>query len=96
MTLDSHSRQHIAHRGFWRDDRGGEPAPFTQILHRHVGVSWWPRDAALLSLARDYTRNLEDKGRFTLTIWPDHCIVGSHGHAVGMHVCMHVCMWLAG
>eukprot|EP01036_Dinobryon_divergens_P030472 gene30472-39718_t len=82
VTLDSHSRQHIAHRGFWRDESGGEPAPFTQILHRQVGVIWWPRDVTLLSHARDYTRALDDKGRFTLTIWPDHCIVGSQGHAV--------------
>jgi hypothetical protein len=25
--------------------------------------------------AEDYTKALEDKGRFSLTIWPDHCIV---------------------
>ena len=83
VTLDSHSRQHIAHGGFWCDSSGREPAPFTQILHRQVGVTWWPREAALLAPAREYTRALEDKGRFTLIIWPDHCILGSHGHAVG-------------
>lgn len=30
----------------------------------------------------EYTKLLESSGRFTLIIWPDHCIVGTEGHNV--------------
>ena len=29
-----------------------------------------------------YTRRLEAGGKFKLTIWPDHCLIGSDGHAI--------------
>ena len=29
-----------------------------------------------------YTKNLEKKNNYKLTIWPEHCIIGSHGHTV--------------
>lgn len=28
----------------------------------------------------EYTRRLEEKGRFQLCIWPEHCLIGSDGH----------------
>ena len=31
---------------------------------------------------RKYTSTLEFKGDFKLTIWPEHCIIGSHGHSI--------------
>ena len=31
---------------------------------------------------RSYTKMLEFQGRFKLTIWPEHCIIGSNGHSV--------------
>jgi len=30
----------------------------------------------------EYTRRLEEKGRFQLCIWPEHCLIGSQGHNV--------------
>lgn len=30
----------------------------------------------------EYTRRLEAKGRFSLMIWPEHCIVGTEGHNI--------------
>ena len=30
----------------------------------------------------EYTRRLEEKGRFKLCIWPEHCLIGSPGHGV--------------
>ena len=30
----------------------------------------------------EYTRRLEEKGRFKLCIWPEHCLIGSEGHNV--------------
>ena len=30
----------------------------------------------------EYTRRLEEKGRFKLCIWPEHCLIGSPGHGM--------------
>lgn len=30
----------------------------------------------------EYTRQLEEKGRFKLCIWPEHCLIGTKGHCV--------------
>lgn len=30
----------------------------------------------------EYSRRLEAKGRFQICIWPEHCLIGSTGHAV--------------
>mmetsp|Transcript_24093 Transcript_24093/g.56204 ORF Transcript_24093/g.56204 Transcript_24093/m.56204 type:complete len:366 (+) Transcript_24093:20-1117(+) len=30
----------------------------------------------------EYTRRLETKGRFHLTIWPEHCLLGTPGHTM--------------
>lgn len=30
----------------------------------------------------EYARRLESRGRFQLTIWPEHCLIGSSGHGV--------------
>jgi nicotinamidase/pyrazinamidase len=30
----------------------------------------------------EYTRRLEEKGKFQLCIWPEHCLIGSHGHDI--------------
>ena len=30
----------------------------------------------------EYTKALEEKGRFKLCIWPEHCLIGSPGHCV--------------
>ena len=36
----------------------------------------------MLEWCLTYTSNLEEKGMRKLTIWPEHCIVGTKGHAV--------------
>ena len=36
----------------------------------------------LKKYAIEYTRSLEEKGRFKLCIWPEHCLIGSPGHCV--------------
>jgi nicotinamidase/pyrazinamidase len=30
----------------------------------------------------EYTKRLEEKGRFHLCIWPEHCLIGTDGHAM--------------
>jgi len=36
----------------------------------------------LYEYCQTYTKQLEVKGRFQLVIWPDHCIMGTHGHEI--------------
>ena len=36
----------------------------------------------ILAYCIEYTRALEKSGKFTLVIWPEHCIIGTKGHCV--------------
>jgi nicotinamidase/pyrazinamidase len=47
-----------------------------------VSKRWNPIDPKLLQYCEEYTYQLEEKGRFQLTIWPNHCIIGSPGNDV--------------
>lgn len=83
VSLDSHHRIHIAHGVFWKDASGAHPAPFTLIRHEDVlSGRWTPVDDSLLEHTKHYTKALEDKGRFVVCIWPEHCLIGTPGHAV--------------
>jgi nicotinamidase-related amidase len=83
VTLDSHHPIHIAHPVFWRDRDGASPPPFTTITLDDVESGrWTAARPELAARARAYVRALEENGRYQLTIWPPHCLVGSPGHAV--------------
>lgn len=83
ITLDSHQRVDIAHPGFWRGERGGAVAPFTEIRAADIKAGRFrPRDERLTSYALEYTEALERGGRYTLMVWPVHCEIGSFGHNV--------------
>jgi nicotinamidase-related amidase len=47
----------------------------------------------LQSYCLKYTRRLEAGGKFKLTIWPDHCLIGSDGHAIEQHIQEAVREW---
>ena len=85
VSMDSHHPSHIAHAMFWVDRNGHKPNPFTTITYQDVLTGTWrPRDTdpEVKEWCLYYTKSLERKGRMTLTIWPEHCIIGSRGHAV--------------
>ncbi|MET0650115.1 MAG: hypothetical protein ABW208_26195 [Pyrinomonadaceae bacterium] len=83
VTLDSHHFIHIAHPIFWKDSKGAPPPVFTRISRDEVeqGV-WSPKVPGMYRRALEYVRRLEQNGRYELTIWPPHCLIGSPGHAV--------------
>ncbi|MFO1422996.1 MAG: hypothetical protein U1F70_04955 [Candidatus Competibacteraceae bacterium] len=83
VTLDTHQLVDISHPIFWRDGRGQLPPPFTQITVADVeqGV-WRPFKQEHQSRALAYARALRDNGRYTLTLWPPHCLIGTWGHGV--------------
>lgn len=83
VSLDTHHRVHIAHGAFWRGKDGAEPPPFTSISHADVEAGTWSaREPQLQQWALDYTKSLEEGGRFVHTIWPYHCVLGTAGHCV--------------
>lgn len=86
VTLDTHNPEHIAHALFWnsvQDGSGSQPVHFQRITYDDVSSGkWFPVDASLQNYCLQYTKALEDKGRFTLTIWPPHCLIGTKGHDV--------------
>lgn len=83
VTLDTHHLLDVAHPAMWIDANGDLPAPFTIITHDDIRMGrYMPRDESLLHYMLDYTRMLEKQGNYPLTIWPEHCLIGTPGHAV--------------
>ena len=52
----------------------GETA--TNVLFKEDG------EVDTLAWSIEYTKRLEEKGRFQLCIWPEHCLIGTPGHNV--------------
>lgn len=67
----------------WENANGEQPKPFTLITNKEIqdGI-WLPRDRSKLAHVLEYTKVLEAQGRFTLCIWPEHCLIGTPGHNV--------------
>ena len=83
VTLDSHQRMHIAHGLFWQDAAGNPPALFTIISREDVVAGKWRSvKEAHRERSLHYVEELERNGKFSLCIWPEHCIIGSEGHNV--------------
>jgi nicotinamidase/pyrazinamidase len=83
VTLDTHHRLDIAHPLWWRCPDGAAPKPFTIISEADLerGV-WASANPELETRSRAYVRALAQNGRYPLCIWPEHCLIGSAGHAV--------------
>ena len=79
-TLDSHQPVHVAHPIMWSDKKGNHPNPFTMITAADVRNGVWmasfPPYAKRLT---EYLEKLEKNGRYPLTIWPPHCLIGTPG-----------------
>jgi len=97
-TLDSHHPLQIFFDSFWRDAAGDRPPPFTEITADDLRNGTWQLDAATAQLAlgevegsrqrwaerqaRFYAEQLERSGKYSLTIWPYHCLLGDPGHSM--------------
>jgi len=83
VSLDTHQKLHIAHSLFWVNASGEHPPPWTPIPIEAVesGV-WKTTNPKWQSWGLDYVHALAANGRFSLLIWPEHCLIGTKGHAV--------------
>lgn len=80
ITLDSHHNFDIAHPIYWIDDEGNHPEPFTIISIEDISSGVWKTTR---SEDRDhgekYVQSLKERGKYSLCIWPPHCLIGSWG-----------------
>jgi nicotinamidase-related amidase len=83
----------IFHSVFWVNANGEHPAPFTLISEEDVENGRWKFHPALghsLGIDEDYAQRhllnyakaLKEGGKYDLTIWPYHVMLGSIGHAL--------------
>lgn len=93
VTMDTHSPLQIFHALFVVDEEGNHPAPNTQISVADVREGVWkfnPAVADALGITPEfgqkhlehYTAELEASGKYDLTIWPYHAMLGGIGHAL--------------
>ncbi|MEJ2683555.1 MAG: hypothetical protein P8Z71_04055 [Candidatus Sulfobium sp.] len=92
-TMDTHRAMQIFHSLYLINDKGGHPEPFTMISEEDVRQGLWKFNPALcysLGITEDYgrrhllhyTRRLREGGKYDLTIWPYHGMLGGIGHAL--------------
>ena len=93
-TLDTHAAAQIFHPLFWVDAQNEHPSPHTTLSVADVESGRWRVNPALaprLSLppgfdldayARHYVRSLAAAGKYALTVWPYHSMLGGIGHAL--------------
>ena len=88
LSLDTHSVHQIFHPAAWVDAEGRHPAPFTVISTDDVRRGRWipvlrPEGVGdVRALAVEYCEQLEKSGRYVLTIWPYHALLGGASHAL--------------
>ena len=92
-TLDTHKSMQIFHPLFFVDQAGNHPAPFTDIYPVNISTGMWRFNPALApqfgisaeygqKMVLHYAETLAKKGKFALTIWPYHAMLGGIGHAL--------------
>ena len=96
-SLDTHHAMQVFHAIWLVDEHGNHPAPFTLVSADDVEAGRWrmnPAVAAALGIDLDYaqrhlahyTRRLAAGGKYDLTVWPYHAMLGGIGHALASAV----------
>ena len=92
-TLDTHMTMQVFHAIFFVDAAGNHPAPYTDIHASDLKEGRWTFNPALADqfgiapeygqqMMVHYAEELEKKGKYALTIWPYHAMLGGVGHAL--------------
>jgi nicotinamidase-related amidase len=94
VTLDTHYPFQIFSPSFWIDAASQPLAAHTVITTAQVrdgsirpnpAIASWVSDGDygwLVEQAAHYCRELEKSGKYTLYLWPPHCLLGSEGHTL--------------
>jgi nicotinamidase-related amidase len=81
FSLDTHRAFQIFHPAWWQDASGQPPPPLSVITSADIRAGRWrPTRHAEESLA--YCERLEASGKYVLTIWPYHALLGSLSHSL--------------
>lgn len=93
-TMDTHFPHQIFFPSFWVGEDGAPPPPHTLVhtedirqgrLRPNPAVACWLCNGNYGWLVRQvefYCAELERAGKYTLYLWPPHCLLGSEGHAL--------------
>ena len=92
-TMDTHQAMQIFHCIFLVNDNGEHPAPYTLITVDDIEKGVWKFNSKLSAslqvdetygqeFLRHYARRLKAGGKYDLTIWPYHAMLGGIGHAL--------------
>ena len=92
-TMDTHRTMQIFHAVFFVDKDGNHPAPYTDIQASEIRDGKWKFNAELAphfgiapeygqQMMVHYAEGLARKGKYALTIWPYHAMLGGIGHAL--------------
>jgi nicotinamidase-related amidase len=92
-TMDTHQAMQIFHCIYLVNEGGEHPAPFTLVSEEDVLLGRWRFNPALsfslgISEAQGqrqllhYARTLKKGGKYDLTVWPYHGMLGGIGHAL--------------
>jgi nicotinamidase-related amidase len=92
-SLDTHSAMQVFHAIWLVDEDGNHPDPYSLISAEDVEAGRWranPAVAEALGIGVDYaerhlahyTRRLAEGGKYDLTVWPYHAMLGGIGHAL--------------
>jgi nicotinamidase-related amidase len=92
-TMDTHTAHQIFHPVFFVDQEGNHPAPYSDIHVADLASNKWifnPALAPQFNIAPEYGQQmmihyaeaLEKIGKYALTIWPYHAMLGGIGHAL--------------
>jgi nicotinamidase-related amidase len=92
-TMDTHLSQQIFHPIFFVDADGNHPAPYTMIQAEQLQNGEWKFNPALAprynitpeygqEMMAHYAESLRKRGKYALTIWPYHAMLGGIGHAL--------------
>lgn len=94
LTLDTHTALQIFHPIFWVNPQGQHPTPASSLIYyEEVQQGVWQVNPAIANtLGQDYqalqahalhyTKQLSDRGKYPLTVWPYHSMLGGIGHAI--------------
>ena len=92
-TMDTHRAVQIFHAAFWIDAHGQTPTPMTMVALDDVRTGRWRVNPGLVdtlgvsleqleAFALHYVQRLSKDGKYPLTVWPYHSMLGGIGHSL--------------